>query len=298
MLKGHMLRSVTSVAVERTWLSAKGFALAALVAACGLGADPAHSAGLAFADDFEGGTLRNSWTKDGVRSMCTVVERARDGGAPHSGTNMLECNWNGTVAWDNPDAYSTVALPQKEWEYKSEFFIRLWLRYDNDVSHSQGGKVFRLYPPDPVVVDDFYLVAQMNYPGGPAIIKWGRLNGQEGPVFWGQGTSLGDHNWHKIEIYMKATPTPDGITKVWLDGTLRQELTKIATVAPGHTWGPMHLMSNWSNNPGWEHGADNHVYWDDVEVYTDTSTGATGNMSDASIVGPLMPSAPNHVVVQ
>ena len=124
----------------KAWGNVKRFALSVLVTACVLGAGAAHAAGLVFSDGFESGTLGNSWTKDGMRSMCTVVEGARDGGAPHSGKNMLECNWNGTVAWDRPDAYSTVALPQNEWKYKSEFFIRLWLRYDSDVSHSFGGK--------------------------------------------------------------------------------------------------------------------------------------------------------------
>ncbi len=44
-------------------------------------------------------------------------------------------------------------------------------------------------------------------------------------------------------------------------------------------------MSNWSNMPGWEHGANNHIYWDDIEMYTDTGVGGTGQMSDASIQG-------------
>jgi len=298
MLKGHMLRSVTvasSVARTNAWLSARRFALAALVSACGLGVGSAHAAGLAFSDDFESGTT-SKWSKDGIHTMCTVVAGARDGGTPHGGSNMLECNWNGTATWNGPDAQSTLMLPQRAWEYKSEFFIRIWLRYDKDVTHSMGGKVLRLYPPD--VLDDFFIVAQMNLSGGPAMIDWGMLSGKQGKVFWGEGTSLGDHNWHKIEVYMKASPTTDGIARVWIDGILRQQLTNIATVAADHTWGPLYLMSNWSNNPGWEHGPNNHVYWDDVEVYTDTGTGASGKMSDASIVGALLPSAPNHVIVQ
>src|SRR6185437_7206968 len=211
MLKGHMLRSVTvasSVARTNAWLSARRFALAALVSACGLGVGSAHAAGLAFSDDFESGTT-SKWSKDGIHTMCTVVAEARDGGTPHGGSNMLECNWNGTATWNGPDAQSTLMLPQSAWEYKSEFFIRIWLRYDKDVTHSMGGKVLRLYPPD--VLDDFFIVAQMNLSGGPAMIDWGMLSGKQGKVFWGEGTSLGDHNWHKIEVYMKASPTTDVI---------------------------------------------------------------------------------------
>jgi hypothetical protein len=293
-----MLRSLivaSWVARNEAWLSAKRFALAVLVTACSLGVDSAHAAGLVFADDFEsGGTSK--WSQDGVRSMCTVVGAARDGGMPHGGTNMLECNWNGTAVWNGPDAYSTVMLPQNAWGYKSEFFIRIWVRYDKDVTHTMGGKILRLYPPD--VLDDFFIVAQMNLPGGPAMVDWGMLSGKQGKVFWGEGTSLGDHSWHKIEVYMKASPGADGIARVWIDGTLRQNLTNRPTVAADHTWGPLYLMSNWSNNPGWEHGANNCVYLDDVEIYTDEGSGATGSMSDASIVGMPVPSAPNHVVVQ
>ena len=38
-------------------------------------------------------------------------------------------------------------------------------------------------------------------------------------------------------------------------------------------------------NPGWEHDANNHVYWDDFEIYSDATNGTpvTGNLSDASV---------------
>jgi hypothetical protein len=88
---------------------------------------------------------------------------------------------------------------------------------------------------------------------------------------------------------------------VWIDGGLKQEATHIVTVAPGHQWGPLYLMSNWSNNPGWEHGASNHVYWDDIEVYTDAGSGGSGNMSDATISagsGDAQPAAPKNLTVQ
>jgi hypothetical protein len=45
----------------------------------------------------------------------------------------------------------------------------------------------------------------------------------------------------------------------------------------------LNLPSNWSSNPGWEHDAVNNVYFDDVEIYSDMGTGATGSMADASI---------------
>jgi len=250
-----------------------------------------------FSDDFESGNV-SKWSADGTRSMCTVVQRGVDGGAPHGASGMLQCNWNGVVAWNDPNAYSTVTLPQSAWNYNSEFLIRMWLRYDGDVSHTYGGKVVRLFPDDKL--DSFYIISQMTDSGGPAQVVWEALSGVQGPTLWAGGP-LGDQHWHKVEIYMKASPILSGTAKVWIDGRLVQALTNAVTTAAGHTWGPLYLMSNWSSNPGWEHGANNHVYWDDVEIFTDTGTGASGSMSDATITGGSggnVPAPPQSVTVQ
>jgi hypothetical protein len=255
-----------------------------------------YAAGRAFSDDFESGNV-NKWSADTPRALCKVVQTARDGGSPHGGSNMLECNWNGTVAWNDPNAFSTVQLPQKVWPYTNEFLVRAWVRLDADVSHAFGSKLMRLDPND--MLDSFILDAQMNQAAGPALITWELINGAQGPESWGDGTALGDHKWHKIEIYMNARSTPTGTARVWIDGTLRLEVKNAVTVAPGHTWGPLILTSNWSNNPGWEHGANNHIYWDDIEVYTDSGSGASGNMADASVtaISGGAPSAPRSVSV-
>jgi hypothetical protein len=280
----------------RGLLGIRRFAATVLAATCVVAAGASHAAGRVFSDDFESGNT-NKWSGDAPHSMCTVVQKGVDGGTPHGGSNMMQCNWNGLVAWDDPNAYSSAELPQGAWNYNSEFLIRGWLRDDNDVSHTDGGKVLRLYPHDSL--DSFYIVPQMNLSGGPALLAWEFINGTPGPVFWGHGAPLGDQKWHKVEIYVKASPA-NGIARVWIDGSLKQEVTNAATVADGHTWGPLYLMSNWSNNPGWEHGANNHVYWDDIEIYTDTGTGATGSMSDATIsasAGSGSPNPPQDVAV-
>ena len=172
---------------------------------------------------------------------------------------------------------------KQQWPYKSEFLLRLWVKYDQDVSHTYGGKVLRFFPR--THLDQYVLIAQMRTAGGPAQSAWLAFNGVQGPTYWGAGMPLGNHAWHKLEIYVKASTSADGIARVWFDGDLKQEVTNTVTVAPGKSWGPLYLMSNWSNNPGWEHGANNHIYWDDVEMYTDTGVGGTGQMSDASIHG-------------
>jgi hypothetical protein len=262
------------------------------------GASDSRAAGRVFFDDFESGNL-SKWSADGGHSMCTVVQAALDGGTVHGGTHMMQCNWNGIVAWDDANAYSTVVLPQSSWNYNSEFLIRLWVRYDRDVNHTDGGKLLRLDPNDNL--ESFYIGARMNLGDGPAFIYWELINGAPGPEFWGSGSALGDQRWHKIEIYVKASTSANGIVRAWIDGSLKQEATNIVTVAAGHKWGPLYLMSNWSNNPGWEHGASNHVYWDDIEIYTDAGSGASGKMSVATISagsGGTQPTAPQNLTVQ
>ena len=40
-----------------------------------------------------------------------------------------------------------------------------------------------------------------------------------------------------------------------------------------------YITSNWAD----AHDAANHIYFDEIEIYSDTGTGATGLMSDATI---------------
>jgi hypothetical protein len=264
-------------------------ALAALCC-CALLSRGALAAGLVFSDNFESGTVKK-WTQDGKRNLCQVVQKGVDGSTPHGGQQMAQCNWNGTVDWNAPTAYSTLMLPPENWPYNQEFLLRLWIKYDHDVSHTFGGKVLRFHPDDEL--DGYYLIAQMQNPGGPGQSVWESFNGVAGPTYWGAQMPLGDHSWHKLEIYVKASTTATGIARVWFDGVLVQEVKNTVTVAPGKSWGPLFLMSNWSNNPGWEHGANNHIYWDDVQLYTDTGSGGSGNLSDASIQGGAAGTAPN-----
>src|SRR5688572_13125150 len=63
-----------------------------------------------FYDGFEDGTL-DAWSG----GTCPVVETAPDGGAPHTGTRMLQCNWDGTVEWNDPAA--TLAVVLESWDY-------------------------------------------------------------------------------------------------------------------------------------------------------------------------------------
>jgi hypothetical protein len=295
----HRLQFVTAALAARSRTRAPTLAAAALALAGVAAAGASQADGLAFSDGFESGNA-SLWSQDGFRDMCTVVTVAHDGGKPHSGRFMAECNWNGTVDWLKPNWFSTLKLPQSAWNYSREFLVRVWVRFDADVTRSDGDKILRLFPGDGL--DSLFLAAAFAQPTGPMVTAWEHVNGQDGPTSWGKGTRLGDMQWHQIQIYVKHN-TPghaDGVHRVWLDGQVTQESVNIVSVAPGRQWGPLYLMSNWENKPQWAHGATNHAYWDDIEVYTDQSSGGVGMMSDASIggTGVSAPNAPKGVTVR
>ena len=108
---------------------------------------------------------------------------------------------------------------------------------------------------------------------------------ETGTLDWGKDCpAVGDHKWHRIEIYVKHdTDGQDGIIRHGVDGVKIHERLG-ATDNDGGKWYPWHIMSNWSSNPGWEHDANNHTYWDDIEIFSDTGKGeVTGSMADATI---------------
>ena len=76
----------------------------------------------------------------------------------------------------------------------------------------------------------------------------------------------------------------DGVTRYWVDDQQIDERLG-ATDNDGGQWYPWHIISNWSNNPGWEHDADNRTCWDDIEVFSDAGKGdVTGTMGAGDIV--------------
>lgn len=239
-----------------------------------------HAAGRVFFDNFESGNT-NAWSADTSGNKCTATRTSVDQRAPRSGSYMAECNWNGVVAWNDPQNFSALVL--RSWDYSREFLIRFWFRYSSDVDRKMGNKLMRLLSQDGS--HSFYVAAQMERTNGPLFVYWESMGGRSGPLSYGDGTVAGDGNWHKVEIYMKHNNAgqSDGVVKVWLDGSIVSQGTNLVTASSGARWYPFYLMSNWSNNPGWEHDANNHVYWDDVEVFSDTGSGASGSMADATI---------------
>jgi hypothetical protein len=275
---------------KRSLLPAVLMAAAALT--IGGGASAEGAGGRVFYDGFETGNT-NQWVQDSSRTKCTAVRTSVDGKPTHAGSYMLECNWNGVVAWNDPSSYTTVKL--NSFSYTREFLLRFRVRFAADNDRTIGSKLFRLYG-----ADSFYISGQLEQPGGSAFIFWEKINGQTGaPPDYGS-LPFANGNWHEIEVYVKQnTPgSSDGILRVWQDGSLQQESVNVVSATTGSRWYPVYLMSNWSSNPGWEHDASNHVYWDDFEIFTDTGSGASGSMADATMsagAAPAPPSAPQNL---
>ena len=221
----------------------------------------------------------------GTYPVATTVQMAHDGGQTHGGSWMAETNWGSST-----DPYSS--FNKKGWPWTSEMFLRFWFRYDTDVDNSVGSKMFRLGGDYPAA--SMFLACQMERPpSSPLYYNWDVINGASNVFLsWGDSTGCGDHVWHKLEIYIKANTSgqANGILRMWKDGVIYQDNTNVVSVTPGHFWNEIGFVSNWSIST-----VNNHVYWDDFEIYTDSTSGtaATGNLSNASIQATGTPPPPD-----
>jgi len=241
---------------------------------------PTEAASRVFFDGFESGTT-SQWSFPGSYNRAVVVTTAYDGRSPRTGTSMLEGNWNGTVDWTDPRKNTYAAL--LNWDYNNEFLIRIWLRLDRDVDRKNGTKLLRL---GNIGVNMFYIGAGLHEVPGLMVPYFESVAGSSGPINYNGGV-IGDNNWHKIEIYVKHNTLglTDGTLRIWADGVRVINAENIRSVSDGGNWKPLNIMSNWSSNPGWEHDANNHAYWDDIEIFSDSNSGAvsTGRMDDATV---------------
>lgn len=241
-----------------------------------------------FHDNFEDGTT-DKWSFPGGNTHGTVITgNGDDGTPPHGGSKQLELYWNGDVTYPSSDTYSYVYLTG--WDYTDEMLIRLWFRYDANVARTTGNKMIRLgkYSAN----FSFFCDASMNIsdaPDHPLYAAVESMGGTGGPNSYGAGTQAGDGDWHKLEIYIlhNTTGNSDGVFKVWCDGVSVINGTGLDMNAETTTnpWHELTFVSNWSDNPGWEHPGINNCYFDDVEIFSDATSGdaCTGTMSDASI---------------
>ncbi len=194
--------------------------------------------------------------------------------------NRAECNWDGTKDWTDPtkDTEMEFSVPGS-----GPFMVRVQLRSHEDVDHTAGSKIMRVGFPSGAN----YFIACQYEQGDSALIL-----GSDGVTFWGTpNAQCGDHGWHTITIYQDSTSF-----KWWWDGQLL--VTRPVNYPLTGAARQVNLMSNWSNNPGWEHDANNHVSWRNIEVYTNQGTGGVGSMSDGTMtqsVG-VVPPLPTNCV--
>jgi hypothetical protein len=231
-------------------------------------------AGRVFHDGFETGTT-NLWSQNEFRNRCQVVTSAADGGPGPVNQYMARCNWNGTVAWNDPAAFETLVLDTSN--YDDELFIRVWVRPDRNLTKTDGSpaKILRINAYHPTIVHDilFNIYNTAGLVNGMLLTSgWAG-----GGYYWGGApgdNTTSPNAWHKVEMYIKHT---GGIYKLWHDGILVRNLSGLDF--EGLKWSPLYITSNFSDS----HGAVNYVYFDQIEVYSDRRTGATGLMSNASI---------------
>lgn len=235
------------------------------------GALEAGGGGRVFHDDFETGKV-DRWAPDpGGRNKCIVVSSSSDGkSGPHGDSRMLRCNWDATVAWNDPRSFESLVL--NSWPYSKQFLIRFWIRVDANVGVAQLGPKF------------LRLGANLSSYGeiqedGKLFFNFGGDAGQIG-VFWGGGSGIRDGRWHEIEIYVKRD-SASGVVRLWQDGS---KLWDAPTKNTQNQWTPFTLNSAWNDADHSARDATNYVYWDDFEIYSDAGTGAQGSMADASII--------------
>jgi hypothetical protein len=231
----------------------------------------AHAAGRVFYDGFETGNT-SLWGQDDFHNRCQVVTVAADGVAgPYAGSRMVRCNWDGIAAWDSPARYESLSTGVP---YTNEFLLRTHLRVDRNLEKTGGSatKIMRFFHWSGVQATYLDLFgALMNN----SISNQGVAGGKQLTTYWGGLDSASNSaSWHKVEYYINQSA---GTIKVWHDGVLIRNNTGFNF--GGAKWTPFFLVSNWED----AHDGVNFIYFDDVEIFSDTGTGASGSLSDASV---------------
>jgi hypothetical protein len=224
--------------------------------------------GRIFFDDFEDGTT-DAWLQDSPHAKGTVVTSSTDGVAgPYAGTYMWRANYDGSSG----DVYDSLRLPTID--YTSEYFIRARLRVDQNFAKTAGSaaKIMRVYYWDGTTYHDLFGIIRT----GTGLNNTTIVDGTGPATYWGDASGdevTNTSGWHKVEYYVN---TGSGLLKVWHDGVLVRNLTGLDFGSVEYQ--PFYLTSNFSDS----HDSTNHIYFDNVEVYSDAATGGTGSMSNAT----------------
>lgn len=261
-----------------------------LALACiGAMADSAEAAGRAFYDGFETYTTNaqvgSPWVDDGNGlGSCQVRTASFDGLAGAAvGSKFLSCNWDGSGSDDTGtgSTWQSDSLTG-QWTYTSDLLFRFRLRVDTDkdcTGCDGGPKILRIGN----TINTPCSFAGMHDGGGGLTGDFcNDSGGYVLPTLWG-GNSAGDNAWHEIAIYIHVAGGSSGIVRYFIDHT--EILTATGDTATDWGFTKFYLASNWSGGTGCcLHDANNHIYWDEFEIFTDNATGGTGLMSNDTIV--------------
>lgn len=237
-----------------------------------------------FYDGFETGAVSSGWTGG---APCPVVRSATDGGTPANGSYQAECNWNGATC------LHTMELAKDPFPGSTEYLIRYRYRMEADMDKKAGSKMGRIGFSGGA--NGVIYTCQMEQGAGASLYLdmpgIGTLYGTPG----GPGL-CGDGQWHQIEHYIKTGSA--GAYKVWNDDVQIANWAGNISVHPD-----LYVHSNWSCNTGWEHDAANHEAIDEVEIYSNATTGtaiaagtmAAGTASVSGTGGGTVPTAPTNL---
>jgi hypothetical protein len=257
------LVSMNQLSLARTAKGIKHLTLALILLSPLVVVNLSYAAGRVFYDGFEDGTT-NKWLPFDLRPKCPVVTASVDGVlGPYAGTRMARCNAASGMTYETLHLLTT---------YNDELFLRVRFRRDQDMNAAQ--KTIRFYQQGPY--HDMFEIC-----GHPQNANNNAGNPNDNPndyfpTYWGEApgdnTNL-PNSWHKIEYYIRQST---GTFKVWHDGILIRNDSGYDYV--GVKWTHFYLASNGDATDGNE-----HTYYDEFEVFSDLGTGASGQMSDATI---------------
>jgi hypothetical protein len=271
--------------------------------------DLSYAAGRIIFDDFESyptGTLPTTlWSQFDAHPLCKVVTSSADGVlGPYAGSKMLRCDSTSSNHGENAWLYTS--------NYTNELFLRLRVRINNgqQLTRVSPRKIMRYYvwhSPYQVLRDVFEVIGDFDGNTGTSNqAAWTDTGTGGSPnlsTYWGDNakdTTLSSSSWHTIEYYFNHS---ESRLKVWHDGILVRDSTRNGDGKGfGATkWSEFYITYNWED----AHNAGNYVYFDNFEVFSDNGTGASGQMSDATInvsgsgsVNPTPPNPPQNLQVQ
>lgn len=234
------------------------------------------AAGRVFYDGFESGSFSSGWA-DGYADGPGIIPAADNKGhdnllPPVVGQRQMEC-W-----YIMPNNWYCKYIPISSL-YANEIFVRVWVRLDQDVQTDQGsmGHLIRFYGEGSGGATQ--VVTSLLGGAGKVVFQtdavWNSVWPAGSPISMPLLPGLGDRRWHKYEQYINNTTHT---YKIWQDDVLMGSLSNpninvhFPAFLPLHNWGSPKPTDN-----------NTHVYFDEVEVFSDLGTGGSGSMANGDI---------------